>query len=312
MKTVDIVVPCFNEAEGLRLFLTETEKVVSAIAGYEFRYIFIDDGSRDNSLVLMREMAAENPRVHYISFSRNFGKEAGMYAGLTHSDGDYVIIMDADLQHPPALIPQMIAAVEEGYDCAAAMRTDREGEKGLRSFLSGLFYRFSNALTEVKLPQNAVDFRIMSRKMVDSLCALSEVERFSKGLFAWVGYSTKWLPYENVERAVGTSKWSFKGLIKYAIDGITAFTVAPLRLVRNTGAVLFCLSLIYILITLIKTLVTGIDVPGYASLLCVVLFLGGVLELSIGIVGEYIAHIYLEAKDRPICIIRETDLEEKR
>ncbi len=312
MKTVDIIVPCYNEAEGLNLFYQETEKVVSRIPGYEFSYIFINDGSRDNSLSVMRSLSAAHPRVHYISFSRNFGKEAGMFAGLRNSSGDYVIIMDADLQHPPALIPQFVSAIEEGYECAAACRTTRAGEKGLRSFLSGLFYKFSNAMTEVKLPQNAVDYRMMSRKMVDAICSLSEVERFSKGIFAWVGFETKWIPYENVERAVGTSKWSFKGLVKYAIDGITAFTVKPLRMIRNMGILLFSVSLIYALIVFIKTLVKGVDVPGYASIVCLLLFLGGIIEFSVGIVGEYVSHIYLEAKDRPVYIIQETDLPEGR
>ena len=312
MKTVDIIVPCYNEADGLNLFYEETEKVVSQIAGYEFSYLFINDGSRDGSLAVMRKLSAEHPRVHYISFSRNFGKEAGMYAGLTHSTGDYVIIMDADLQHPPALIPQFTDAIEKGYDCAAACRSTRTGEKGLRSFMSGLFYKFSNAMTEVKLPQNAVDYRMMSRRMVDAICSMSEVERFSKGIFAWVGFDTAWIPYENVERAVGTSKWSFKGLVKYAIDGITAFTVKPLRMIRDLGLLLFIISLIYILVVFIKTLVSGVDVPGYASTICLLLFLGGVIEFSIGIVGEYISHIYLEAKDRPVYIIQDTDLTEGR
>ena len=312
MKTVDIIVPCYNEADGLDLFYEETEKAVSHIAGYEFSYIFINDGSRDGSLEVMRRLSAAHPRVHYISFSRNFGKEAGMYAGLTHSTGDYVIIMDADLQHPPALIPQFVKAIEEGHDCAAACRSSRTGEKGLRSFLSGLFYKFSNAMTEVKLPQNAVDFRMMNRKMVDAICSMSEVERFSKGIFAWVGFDTAWIPYENVERAVGTSKWSFKGLVRYAIDGITAFTVKPLRMIRDMGLLLFLISLVYIFVVFIKTLIRGVDVPGYASIVCLLLFLGGIIEFSIGIVGEYVSHIYLEAKDRPVYIIQETDLTEGR
>lgn len=312
MKTVDIIVPCYNEADGLDLFFRETEKVVSRIDGCEFSYIFINDGSRDGTLSVMRRLSAENPRVHYISFSRNFGKEAGMYAGLRCSRGDYVIIMDADLQHPPALIPQFVAAVGEGYECAAACRASRTGEKGLRSFFSGLFYKFSNSMTDITLPQNAVDFRMMSRKMVDAICSLSEVERFSKGIFAWVGFDTKWIPYENVERAVGTSKWSFRGLLKYAINGITAFTVKPLHMIRNMGILLFAVSLVYMLIVLIKTLVRGIDVPGYASIVCLLLFLGGIIEFSVGIVGEYVSHIYLEAKDRPVYIIQETDLTEEK
>ena len=308
MKTVDIVVPCFNEAEVLETFLQETEKIVSTLEAYRFSYIFVNDGSRDATLAILRRLSAACERVHYLSFSRNFGKEAAMYAGLRHSTGDYVIVMDADLQHPPALIPRMVASIEEGHDCAAACRTNREGEKGLRSFFSGLFYGFSNSLSDVKMPQNAVDFRMMSRQMVDAILRLSEVERFSKGIFVWVGFDTVWLPYENVERTLGSSKWSFRGLLKYAIDGITSFTIKPLRLVRNSGILLFFAAIIYLLVTLIKTLITGIDVPGDASLLCVMLFLGGTIQLSIGIVGEYVAHIYLEAKDRPIYILQESDL----
>ena len=308
MKTVDIVVPCYNEAEVVEAFLAETERVTAAIDGYRFSYIFVDDGSRDATLSLLRKMQASNERVHYLSFSRNFGKEAAMFAGLRHTSGDYVVVMDADLQHPPALIPQMVKELEAGHDCAAACRSTRDGEKGLRSLFSSLFYRFSNSLSDVKMPQNAVDFRMMSRPMVDAILSLSEVERFSKGIFVWVGFDTVWIPYENVERTLGTSKWSFRGLLKYAIDGITAFTVKPLRLVRNFGILLFAASLIYILITLIKTLIMGVDVPGYASLLCVTLFLGGTIQLSVGVVGEYVAHIYLEAKDRPVYIVKETDL----
>lgn len=308
MHTVDIVVPCYNEAEVLRAFLEESEKILSPLGDYRFSYIFVNDGSRDETLSILRQMSRENQRVHYLSFSRNFGKEAAMYAGLKHTSGDFVVVMDADLQHPPALIPKMIEEIEAGHDCAAACRMNRKGEKSLTSRISGLFYGISNSLSEVKMPQNAVDFRMMSRPMVDAILKLSEVERFSKGIFVWVGFDTVWIPYENVERTIGASKWSFKSLLKYAIDGITSFTIKPLKLIRNSGLLLFVCAIIYILITLIKTLIMGKDVPGYASLLCVVLFLGGTLQLSLGIVGEYIAHIYLEAKDRPIYILQESDI----
>ena len=308
MHTIDIVVPCYNEAEVLRAFLEECEKVLSSLGDYCFSYIFVNDGSRDETLSVLRQLSRENQRVHYLSFSRNFGKEAAMYAGLKHTAGDYVVVMDADLQHPPALIPKMVAEIEAGHDCAAACRMNRKGEKSLTSRISGLFYGISNSLSEVKMPQNAVDFRMMSRPMVEAILKLSEVERFSKGIFVWVGFDTVWIPYENVERTLGASKWSFKSLLKYAIDGITSFTIKPLKLIRNSGLLLFVCAIIYILITLIKTLIMGKDVPGYASLLCVVLFLGGTLQLSLGIVGEYIAHIYLEAKDRPIYILQESDM----
>lgn len=309
MKTIDIIVPCYNEQEVLETFYTETSKVIDAIDGYSFRFLLVDDGSRDNTIVIMKQLAKEHDNVKYLSFSRNFGKEAGIYAGLKYSSGDYVILMDADLQHPPAMIPDMIAGVEEGYDCCAARRVSREGESKIRSWFSQMYYKISNRMTDVEMPQNAVDYRIMSRGMVDSILDLSEVERFSKGIFAWVGFSTKWIPYENVERTLGTTKWSFWGLFKYALSGITSFSIAPLRMVSGMGFVIFAFACLYSLLTVIKTLIFGIDVPGYVTTLCAVLFLGGIIELSVGIIGEYVAHIYMEAKDRPIFILRQTNLD---
>ncbi len=309
MKKIDIVVPCYNEEEVLKVFYKETSLVVDKIDGYEFNFIFIDDGSRDNTLHEMKELAKLHTNVGYVSFSRNFGKEAGMLAGLKYSSGDYVIIMDADLQHPPAMIPDMLKGIEEGYDCAAARRTSRKGEAPIRSFLSNAFYKLSNKLTNNKLPQDAVDYRIMTRQMVDSILTLTEVERFSRGIFNWVGYDTKWYPYENVERTLGQTKWSFAALMKYAIDGITSFSVKPLRMVSGLGFFISVVAFLYIIITLIQTLVFGIDVPGYVTTLCAVLFLGGIIELSIGILGEYIAHIYLEAKDRPVFIVKQTNID---
>jgi len=309
MKTIDIIVPCYNEQEVLEAFYRETSKVVDTIDGYSFRFLLVDDGSRDNTIVIMKQLAKEHDNVKYLSFSRNFGKEAGIYAGLKYSLGDYVILMDADLQHPPAMIPDMIAGVEEGYDCCAARRVSREGESKLRSWFSQMYYKISNRMTDIEMPQNAVDYRIMSRSMVDSILDLSEVERFSKGIFAWVGFSTKWIPYENVERTMGTTKWSFWGLFKYALSGITSFSIAPLRMVSGMGFVIFAFACLYILITLIQTMIFGIDVPGYVTTLCAVLFLGGIIELSVGIIGEYVAHIYMEAKDRPIFILRQTNLD---
>ena len=231
-----------------------------------------------------------------------------MYAGISYSSGDYVIIMDADLQHPPALIPEMIAGIEEGYDCCAARRTSRTGESKIRSMFSRMFYRLSNRFTDVDLVQGAVDYRIMTRQMVDAVLALSERQRFSKGIFAWVGFKTKWIPYENVERILGKSKWSFWGLFKYAVDGITAFSVTPLRSATFMGSMISLFAFIYIIITLIQTFVWGITVPGYVTTLCAVLFLGGIIELSIGILGEYVAHIYVEIKGRPIFILRNTNI----
>lgn len=309
MKTVDIVVPCYNEEDVLNMFYEETSKVVKQINGYSFRYIFVDDGSKDKTYEILKDFGEKYDDVKYISFARNFGKEAGMYAGLKYSDGDYVIVMDADLQHPPTLIPEMIKGIEEGYDCCAAMRSTRKGESKIRSAFSRFFYRVNNKLTDVDLVQNAVDYRIMSRQMVDAVLSLSEKQRFSKGIFAWVGFKTKWVPYENVERIVGNSKWSFWGLFKYAIDGITAFSVAPLRMVTGMGFFISLFAFIYIVITIIKTCVTGIDVPGYVTTLSALLFLGGIIEISMGILGEYIAHIYMEVKDRPIYVMQNTNFD---
>lgn len=308
MASVDIIVPCYNEEEGLALFYQETQKILNGMADYAFTYILIDDGSSDKTLTVMKRLAAADSHVKYLSFSRNFGKEAAMYAGLSASRSDLVIIMDADLQHPPAMIPEMMKGIEEGYDCCAASRSSRKGEAPIRSFFSRMFYHLSNCMTNVKMAYGAVDFRIMTRQMVDAILKLSEVERFSKGIFAWVGFETKWYPYENVERTVGTSKWSFWGLFRYALDGITSFSIVPLRLVSLMGVVISLGAFIYILITLTQTLLFGIDVPGYVTTLCAVLFLGGIIELSLGIVGEYIAHMYMEAKNRPIYILKQSNL----
>ena len=234
-----------------------------------------------------------------------------MYAGLSHTTADYVIVMDADLQHPPSMFPDMIAGIEEGHDCVAAKRTSRTGESKIRSFFSNQFYKLSNKMSDVKMAQGAVDYRIMSRQMVDAILKLSEVQRFSKGIFMWVGFDTKWIPYENVERTLGTTKWNFRSLFRYAIDGITAFSTAPLRMLSAMGFFISSVAFVYIIFTLIKAIFFGIDVPGYTTTLCAVLFLGGIIEFSLGILGEYIARIYMETKHRPIYIARETNLPEK-
>lgn len=309
MTTCDIIVPCYNEQEVLNSFYTETRKVTDTMKNYAFTFIFVDDGSRDHTIKIMKELAAANTDVRYISFSRNFGKEAAMYAGLTHSTGELVIIMDADLQHPPTMIPVMMEGIEEGYECAAAMRTTRQGEKRISSLFSSLFYKVSNSLTEVKMPQNAVDFRIMRRAMVDAILKLSEVERFSKGIFAWVGFETKWYPYENVERTLGTTKWSFKSLFRYAMLGITCFSTAPLKALSTVGIGMCAVAFVYTLITVIRALLPGVTVGANAPLICILLIVGGILELSMGILGEYMTHIYREAKNRPIYLIRQTNIE---
>ena len=312
MKTVEVVVPCYNEEAMLNMFYVESEKIYKTIDGYSFSYIFVNDGSRDKTYPILKDLAGKHDNVKFISFSRNFGKEAAMYAGLRNTTADYVIVMDADLQHPPALVPEMIKQIEAGYDCCAALRTSRKGESKIKSFFSRMFYKFSNRFTDVQLIQNAVDFRIMSRQMVDNIVKLSEVQRFSKGIFEWVGFETSWIPYENVERIAGETKWSFKSLFKYAITGITSFSITPLRFLTCFGLVISVVAFLLIVFTLIRKLAFGIDVSGYASLLIAVLFLGGIIELSLGILGEYIANIYLEAKDRPIYIIQDTNIKESK
>ena len=308
MKTVELVVPCYNEEEGLSVFVSETTKVINKIKGYSFSFILVNDGSKDNTYGVMKKLAKEYDNVKYISFSRNFGKESAMYAGLKSSTADYVVVMDADLQHPPKMLIDMCKAMEEGYDCCAARRTSREGESKIRSWFSQSFYKISNRISEVKMPYGAVDYRMMSRQMVDAVVSLGEVQRFSKGWFSWVGFETKWLPYENVEREIGTTKWSFWGLFKYAIDGFASFSVAPLRWLSGMGFFISLVAFIYIIITLVQTLIFGIDVEGYVTTLCAILFLGGITELSIGVLGEYISRIYMESKHRPIYLVKDTNI----
>lgn len=308
MKTVDLVVPCYNEEEGLSVFVSETTKVIEKIKDYSFTFILVNDGSKDNTYGVMKKLAKQYKNVKYISFSRNFGKESAMYAGLKSSTGDYVVVMDADLQHPPKMLVDMCKAMDEGYDCCAARRSSREGESKIRSWFSQNFYKISNKISEVKMPYGAVDYRMMSRQMVDAVVSLGEVQRFSKGLFSWVGFETKWIPYKNVERTIGTTKWSFWGLFKYAIDGFASFSIAPLRILSAVGFFISFVAFIYILVTLIQTLVFGIEVKGYFTTLSATLFMGGIIELSIGILGEYISRIYMESKRRPIYLVKDTNI----
>lgn len=311
MTTIDIVVPCYNEEEGLENFVIETNKVIDTLPEYDFRYILVNDGSRDKTYLVMKKLAEQFSNVKYISFSRNFGKESAMYAGMQNSTGDYVIVMDADLQHPPSVFPQLIdAVVNEGYDCCATKRDEREGESAFRGLFSKLFFKLSNKMTDVKMPYGAMDYRIMSRQMIDSIMELSEVQRFSKGIFSWVGFNTKWISFKTVERQLGQTTWKFSSLFKYAIDGIACFSVAPLRFIALLGFLISSGALLYIIITLIQTLIFGIDTPGYVTTMCALLFLGGIIEFSIGILGEYIGRIYMETKNRPIYIIHHTNLEE--
>ena len=304
MKQVTILVPVYNEAENLAPFLSETSAVFSALPDYSFSYLFVNDGSEDDTLLKLRKIAEENENVSYLSFSRNFGKEAAIYAGLQNAQGEYVILMDGDLQHPPELIPDMLHAVcEEGFQAAGAKR--RAG------FFSRLYTGFNNKVSSVRLQKGATDYMCMSRQFVDAVLLLSESQRFSKGLFAWVGFDVKWFDYEQGPRRNGKSKWGLGKLFSYAADGITSFSILPLKIVTIIGAIICFLAFIYILITLIQTLIFGIDVPGYVTTLIMILFMGGMIMLAIGILGAYIGRIYLESKDRPLYIMQESRLKQE-
>ena len=312
MSSIDIVVPCHNEEEGLENFVKVTNTVIERLPEHKFRYILVNDGSSDRTYFVMKKLAERYDNIKYISFSRNFGKEAAMFAGFQHTDAAYVIVMDADLQHPPQMFPEMIKeVVENGYDCCALQRTAREGESRFRGVFSKLFFRLQNFLSDVKMPYGAVDYRIMTRQMVNSILELGEVQRFSKGLFCWVGFNTKWLPFQTADRELGQTTWNFRKRFRYALDGITSFSVAPLRFISCMGIIIFVFSIIYIILTLIKTAIFGIDVPGYATTLMIVLFMGGIIEFSLGILGEYLGRIFIESKNRPIYIIHRTNFKKE-
>lgn len=311
MNMLTVIVPCYNEEEALPYFFLEIRKVANelfATRNLSLEFLFIDDGSQDGTLELLREFAAEDDRARYISFSRNFGKEAAMYAGFQHARGDYVVLMDADLQHPPAMLEEMYQAVtEEGYDIAAARRVSRKGEPPIRSFFARCFYRLINKISKAEFVDGASDFRMFSRQAVNAILELGEVNRFSKGIFGWVGFRTKWIPYENVERVAGETNWSFWKLFLYSLDGIIAFSTAPLAIASVVG-ILFCVvAFIWMIAIIVKTLVWGDPVAGYPTLACLLLLIGGSIQLSLGILGQYLAKTYLETKRRPIYIIAETD-----
>ncbi len=313
MSKISIIVPCYNEEAALPYFFSEIRKAADGMsAAYDlcFEFIFIDDGSKDGTLKLLREVAAEDRRTRYISFSRNFGKEAAMYAGFQHAEGDCAVLMDADLQHPPSMLEEMYLAItEEGCDIAAARRVSRKGEPPVRSFFARCFYRLINKISRAEFVDGASDFRMLSRRAVDALLSVGEYNRFSKGIFGWVGFQTKWIPYENVERVAGESNWSFWKLFLYSLDGIIAFSTAPLAIASVVG-VLFCLAaFVWIIVITVKTVVWGDPVAGFPTLACLLLLIGGSIQLSLGVIGQYLAKTYLETKRRPVYIIAETDRE---
>ena len=311
MELISVVVPCYNEQESLPLFYTEITRVSEEMSqknDVEFEFLFINDGSRDKTLELLRELAENDKRVRYISFSRNFGKEAGMYAGLQNAKGDYIVVLDADLQHPPKFIPQMYEYVSSGdYDCASTRRISRKGEPKLLSFFARKFYKIMNKISQTEIVDGAQDFRFMTRQMVDSILAMQEYNRFSKGIFSWVGFKTKYIEYENVERVAGTTTWSFWKLFMYSLEGIFAFSTAPLALASLLGVIFCIIAFIMIVIIVVKTLIWTDPVAGDPSLICVIFFIGGLQLFCIGILGQYLSKTYMESKRRPIYLIKETE-----
>ena len=303
-----VVVPCYNEEAALQFFYEELQKIRMKMKNVEFELLFINDGSKDRSLEIIKELALKDECVKYISFSRNFGKEAAIYAGIENSDGDMTVIMDADLQDPPQLLPKMYQAIaEEGYDSVATRRVSRKGEPKIRSFFARRFYRLMNRISKVDLVDGARDFRMMSRAFTDALLELGEYNRFSKGLFGWVGFETKWLEYENVQRVAGETKWSFWRLLLYSLDGIMAFSTLPLSIAALLGVTMCLIAAVAIVFTIVRQLLYGGSAFGWPSMICVILFLGGIQLFCIGILGSYLAKTYLEVKKRPIYICKETN-----
>ena len=307
---ITVVVPCYNEEQALPYFIPEIQQVAKTLeAQYQvdLEVLLVNDGSKDGTLSLMRTYAGQYQNVRYLSFSRNFGKEAAIYAGLEHAKGDYVAIMDADMQDPPALLPQMYEILrDEPYDSVATRRVDRAGEPPIRSFFARTFYKLINRISDADIVDGARDYRLMKRAMVDAILSMKEYNRFSKGIFGWVGFRTKWLPYENVQRVAGETKWSFWKLFLYSIEGIVAFSTAPLAMAPVFGIITCLCAALALCFILVRTILFGDPVEGWPSMMCVMLFLGGIQLLSIGVIGQYLAKTYLETKHRPIYILQES------
>ena len=306
MALLSIVVPCYNEESTVETFYAHTSAVCAQLDGVDVEYLFVDDGSSDRTLEIIRALGRREKGVRWLSFSRNFGKEAAMYAGLEHAKGDWAAVMDVDLQDPPELLPQLLEIVRGGeYDCAAVRRVDRKGEPPIRSWFARRFYKLINRMSRTEIVDGARDFRLMTRQMVDAILRLGEYNRFSKGIFSWVGFRTRWVETVNVERSGGESKWSFFKLLLYALDGIIAFSTAPLAIASVLGLVFCAVAFFAIIFVIVRQLVWGGSAFGWPSLVCIILFLAGIQLFCIGIVGQYLAKTYLEVKGRPIYILRE-------
>ena len=304
--TISIIVPCFNEEESLPLFYAEMEKIKSQIDD-NFEYIFVNDGSKDRTLQVLRDLNQADKNVHYLSFSRNFGKEAALYAGLKHATGDLVTVMDADLQDPPELLLTMKSMLEKNpdLDCVGTRRTTRDGEPPIRSFFAKMFYKLINKISQVEMVDGARDFRLIRRQMVDAILEVSEYNRFSKGIFAWVGFRTEYLEYKNVERVAGKTSWSFWQLLNYSLEGIINFSDAPLTIAFLGGVAACLLAFFLIMIVIVRTLIFGDPTSGWPSMVSIILFLGGFQLLTIGILGKYIGKIFMETKKRPVYVVKE-------
>lgn len=311
---LSVIIPAFNEEESIIMLHERVSKVLkedSLKNGYTYELLFINDGSKDKTLEKIKEVASIDEKVKYISFSRNFGKEAGMFAGLNYADGDYGVIIDSDLQHPPEMIPDMFKRALSGYDQVIARRT-RSGDRKGRSFLSKMYYKLVNGLIDVKLEDGMGDFRILSRKAMDALKSMREYTRFSKGLFSWIGFKQEVIEYENVQREAGDTKWTFKSLLSYAMDGIMSFNDRPLRISIYLGFIVMLLGFIYIIYSLIRISLVGIETPGYFTIISGILLMGGIQLISIGVLGEYIGKIYYEVKNRPHYLVDETNINSEK
>ncbi len=311
-QIIEIIVPCYNEEQCVELFYNKICAVFDRMQKFDFIITFIDDGSKDATLNAIKDLSvkAMKGNVQYISFSRNFGKESAIYAGLSNCSGDYIAVMDADLQHPPELLIEMIRVIEEeGYDCCAARRKNRKGEPMIRKFFSNQFYHIINKLTVIDLVQGSTDFRLMKREMARAVASLTENERFTKGIYAWVGYRTKWIDYENVERAAGKSKWSFHSLFNYAGNGIIAFATTPLRGIVYLGIMVTIISILYAAYVVLNAIMYGGVGSGFTTLIVLITFFSGIILTTLGMIGEYVARIYMEVKNRPLYIVKETNLQ---
>lgn len=306
---LSLIIPCYNEEKVINIFYEEATKVLQSL-DREYEVIFVNDGSSDKTLSLITELSSKDQHIKYVSFSRNFGKEAAMYAGFKSAKGDYVAVMDADLQDPPALLPEMLKILERGeYDSVATRRVTREGEPPIRSFFAKMFYKIINNISDVDVVDGARDFRLMSRSMVNAIVEMEEYNRFSKGIFGWVGFNTYWYPYENVDRVAGETKWNFWSLFKYAIEGIINFSSVPLTLSSWLGMIMTIISFLFIAFIVIRKVLFGDPVTGWASTMSVIIFIGGIQLFFMGIMGQYIAKIYLETKKRPHYIISKSNID---